>query len=49
MTVSYRKAKIKSIIKSEMKRKWQEEWDKESKGPMLLYYPKKSWRNRRKL
>lgn len=36
MTVSYDKAEVKSIIKSEMKRKWQEEWHKESKGQYMI-------------
>jgi len=31
MVISYCKAEVKSIIKEEMKKKWQEEWNKETK------------------
>jgi len=34
--MSYSKAEVKSIIKEEMRKKWQDEWNKETKARM--YY-----------
>ena len=35
MAVNYSKAEVKCIIKGEMKKKWQEEWDRGTKGRHL--------------
>jgi len=36
MVICYSKVEVKSIIKEEMRKKWQEEWNKETQSRM--YY-----------
>lgn len=41
MVISYSKAEVKSIIKEEMRKKWQEEWNMETKARMYYNIQKK--------
>lgn len=41
MVISYSKEEVKSIIKEEMRKKWQEEWNMETKARMYYNVQKK--------